>query len=491
MNPTLVLLIFVGYVLLLLGIAHLTSTKGQTANGNAQFFIAEKAAPWYAVAFGMIGASLSGVTFISVPGWVESSGFTYMQMVLGYLVGYGFIMLVLLPLYYRMGLTSIYGYFGSRFGKNAYLTGAGFFILSRTIGAAFRLFLVGLVLKLFVLEPLGWNTGIGYALTIFVIISVIWAYTRQGGLGTIVWTDTLQTATMLIAVAASAYVISTELGWTGNETIQNIRRSPMSDWFIWTDWKASHHFIKDFLAGAFIAATMTGMDQDMMQKNLACRNLRDARWNMGTLAITLVFINLLFLSLGVLLYTWTQKQGIEVAQSDSLFPTVALGGTLGFGIALMFLIGLLASAFSSADSAMTALTTSICIDVLKVEERQEKESVSLRKKVHVGVALALFGVILIFSEVNDTSVVKAIFTAANYTYGPILGLFCFGLLTKKTPIDRAIPVVGILSPLACYGLESALVHCFDFSFGFALLPVNGIITFIGLLLISRKNAINF
>lgn len=491
MNPTLVLLIFIGYVLLLLGIARFTAAKGHAANGNAQFFIAEKAAPWYAVAFGMIGASLSGVTFISIPGEVESKGFTYMQMVLGYLVGYGFIMLVLLPLYYRMGLTSIYGYFGSRFGKNAYLTGAGFFILSRTIGAAFRLFLVGLVLKLFVLEPFGWNTGIGYALTIFVIISVIWAYTRQGGLGTIVWTDTLQTATMLIAVVASAYVISTELGWTGREAIQNIRRSAMSDWFIWSDWKASNHFIKHFLAGAFVAATMTGMDQDMMQKNLACRNLRDARWNMGTLAITLVFINLLFLSLGVLLYTWTQNQGIEVSQSDALFPTVALGGTLGFGIALMFLIGLLASAFSSADSAMTALTTSICIDILKIEDRIEKESVNLRKKVHVGVALALFGVILVFSEVNDTSVVKAIFTAANYTYGPILGLFCFGLLTKKSPNDRAIPIVGILSPLACYGLESSLVHCFDFSFGFALLPVNGIITFIGLLLISRKNAINF
>ena len=486
MNPALVLCVFMGYAGILLVIARITSRKSRETEGNEHFYVAGKSAPWYAVAFGMLGASLSGVTFISVPGWVATQGFTYMQMVLGYLVGYGFIMAVLLPLYYRLGLTSIYGYFEERFGPKAYLTGAGFFILSRTIGASFRLFLVALVLKMFVLEPLGWDFTGGYALSILAILGVIWAYTRHGGLGTIVWTDTLQTAAMMIAVIASAVAIAHALDWTGWEMIENVRESSMSNWWVWNDWKAPNHSVKHFLAGAFVATAMTGMDQDMMQKNLACRNLREARLNMASFSAVLVFVNILFLGLGVLLYTWADAQGLTIARADSLYPSVALGGTLGWGLGLVFLIGLLASAFSSADSAMTALTTSICVDVLKTERRSPQSAIRMRKRVHIGVALALFIVIMLFSKVNDTSVVSAIFTAANYTYGPLLGLFAFGLATNWKPRDRWIPAVALLSPVLCFGLESGMNTLWEFSFGFALLPVNGLISFLGLWAISKK-----
>ena len=491
MTPTTVLLIFCGYVAVLLLVARLTAHQG-AQDSDAHFFVAGKKAPWYAVAFGMLGASLSGVTFISVPGWVASQGFTYMQMVLGYLVGYGFIMAVLMPLYYRMGLTSIYGYFESRFGPKAYRTGAAFFILSRTIGAAFRLFLVALVLKLFILEPLGWSASDGaaldwgYAVAVLVILGVIWAYTRQGGLGTIVWTDTLQTAAMLVAVVYSAYAITTAMDWSWGETVHHIQSSPMGQWWVWDDWKAPNHFIKHFTAGAFVATAMTGMDQDMMQKNLACKNLREARWNMGSFSLVLVVVNVLFLGLGVLLYTWADSQSIAIERADSLYPTVALGGSLGWGLGLVFLIGLLASAFSSADSALTALTTSICVDLLGTEKQPTKQATAVRKKVHLGVAFVLFVVILAFSAVQDSSVVSAIFTAANYTYGPILGLFAFGLVTKKQPVDRWIPWVAVASPVLCYVLEAGLKSSYGFSFGFALLPVNGLLTFLGLLLLTKK-----
>lgn len=494
MNPTTVLLIFCGYVALLLVVAHLTSQKA-TDGSDAHFFVASKQAPWYAVAFGMLGASLSGVTFISVPGWVETQGFTYMQMVLGYLVGYAFIMAVLMPLYYRLGLTSIYGYFDERFGRRAYRTGAAFFILSRTIGAAFRLFLVAMVLKLFILEPMGWSgeSGLGdgvldwgYAVAVLIILAVIWAYTRQGGLGTIVWTDTMQTGAMLIAVVYSAYAIASALDWSFTDAIHHIETSPMGRWWIWDDWKAPNHFVKHFVAGAFVATAMTGMDQDMMQKNLACKDLKEARWNMGSFSAVLVVVNVLFLGLGVLLYTWASTQGLTIERADSLYPTVALGGSLGWGLGFVFLIGLLASAFSSADSAMTALTTSICVDLLGTERRPNDQAQAIRKRVHAGVAMALFAVIMIFSTVQDSSVVSAIFTAANYTYGPLLGLFSFGLITNKRPTDRWIPWVAILSPVLCYALEAGLKQAYGFSFGFALLPVNGLLTFIGLWVLTKS-----
>lgn len=486
MNPALVLLIFFGYAAILLGIARLTSRKPDASEENAHFFVAGKSAPWYAVAFGMLGASLSGVTFISVPGWVDSQGFTYMQMVLGYLIGYGFIMAVLLPLYYRKGLTSIYGYFQERFGERAYLTGAGFFIVSRTIGASFRLFLVAMVLKLFVLDPLGWDSQWAYGLAVLSIIGIIWGYTRMGGLGTIVWTDTLQTAAMLMAVVVSGVSIASAMDWTVGEAIEAIRLSEMNRWWVWEDWNAPNHFVKHFLAGAFVATAMTGMDQDMMQKNLACRNLREARLNMGAFSVVLVGVNVLFLGLGALLYLWADAAQIAFERADSLYPAVALGGSIGWGLGLVFLIGLLASAFSSADSALTALTTSVCIDLLKTENMPQPKAVSVRKRVHLGVAGVLFLVIMLFSNAKDTSVVSAIFTAANYTYGPLLGLFAFGLASNRVAHDRWIPAIALASPVACYVLETILSETLGFSFGFALLPVNGALTFVGLWAISSR-----
>jgi len=448
----------------------------------------------------MLGASLSGVTFISVPGWVGTQGFTYMQMVLGYLAGYAFIMIVLLPLYYRLGLTSIYGYFQSRFGTKAYQTGAAFFILSRTIGASFRLFLVALVLQMFVLSPLGWDVywslpflgdiPIGLAAAVATIIGVIYSYTRKGGIGTIIWTDTLQTAAMLIAVVLAVVVLARELNWDLAHLPSHIRDTPWSNWWVFEDWKAPNHALKHFLAGAFVAIAMTGMDQDMMQKNLACKNLKEARWNMGSFSLVLVAVNVLFLVLGVMLYSFAEQSGLQVERADGLFPTVALTASLGIGLGLAFLIGLLASAFSSADSAMTALTTSVCVDLIQTESMEFDRGNGIRKKVHVWVALALFVVILAFSAVQDTSVVAAIFTAANYTYGPLLGLFAFGLASKRRPVDRWIPAVAVLSPIICFALESWLNHQFQFSFGFALLPVNGLITCIGLGLISIHSSTN-
>ena len=490
MNPQMVIGVFLVYVLILLSIARWTNRKSNPNDGGAHFFAANKSAPWYAVAFGMLGASLSGVTFISVPGWVESQGFTYMQMVLGYLIGYGFIMAVLMPLYYRMGLTSIYGYFESRFGGRAYKTGAAFFILSRTIGASFRLFLIALVLDLFVLQPLGWDVEwaafggwevpVGYAAAVAIILSVIWSYTREGGLGTIVWTDTLQTAAMLIAVIYSGHAIVSALGWTWSEVPQQIAATRWNQWVVWEDWKASNHLVKHLLAGAFVATAMTGMDQDMMQKNLACRNLKEARWNMGSFSVVLVLVNILFLVLGALLYSWIAMKGISIDRADSLYPTVALDGGLGIGLGMVFLIGLLASAFSSADSALTALTTSVCVDLIGTDQMEATQATKRRKQVHLGMTFVLFAVIMAFSSANDTSVVAAIFTAANYTYGPILGLFAFGLATSLRPADPFIPIVAIVAPVICYVLESYLKTVHGFSFGFALLPVNGLITFLGL-----------
>lgn len=493
----LVLLVVVGYVAVLLLIARFTSKPNEEDADGKHFFMASKQAPWYAVAFGMLGASLSGVTFISVPGWVGTQGFTYMQMVLGYLVGYGFIMAVLMPLYYRMGLTSIYGYFADRYGPRSYKTGASFFILSRTIGAAFRLFLVALVLELFVLDPLDINYSIslsdqlevpvGYAIAVLGIIGIIWSYTRRGGLGTIVWTDTLQTAAMLAAVIFSADAIVHALDWSWPTVPKRVWDSEWGQWIVWNDWKAPNHFVKHFTAGAFVATAMTGMDQDMMQKNLACRSLKEARWNMASFSVVLVFVNVLFLGLGVLLYTYAGNLNLAVERPDSLYPTIALTSGLGVGLGIVFLIGLLASAFSSADSALTALTTSVCVDLIGTEKMQPSEGILWRKRIHLWMSGILFLVIMIFSMVQDSSVVSAIFTAANYTYGPILGMFVFGLATNLKPDDRFVPWIAILSPALCYVIEFSLNHFFAFSFGFALLPINGCLTGLGLWLISKRS----
>ena len=428
----------------------------------------------------MIGASLSGVTFISVPGWVEAQSMSYMQMVLGYIVGYAVIGLVLLPLYYRLNLTSIYTYLQDRFGKSSYKTGASFFLLSRTIGAAFRLFLVANVLQLLLFD----EYGIPFWITVTLTILLIWLYTFKGGIKTIVWTDTLQTLFMLIAVGICIYSISSELEISN--LFSYVADSQYSKTFFFDDVKSGDYFWKRFLAGAFVAIVMTGLDQDMMQKNLTCRNLKDAQKNMFWFTIVLVIVNFFFLALGVLLTDYAQKNGID-AHKDELFPIIATKSTLGLATAIFFLLGLIAAAYSSADSALTSLTTSFSIDILEIDKKKDNlAQEKTRKKIHILFSLVLIATILIFKYfIANDSVIAKIFTFANYTYGPLLGLYAFGLFTKFKIKDKFVPIICISAPFATYFLNTMCLHFFQFDFGFALLIVNGFITFLGLYSIKK------
>ena len=482
MQPLHILLLIIGYFSVLILISYVT---GKSAN-NATFFKANNSSPWYLVAFGMIGASLSGVTFISVPGWVEAQSMSYMQMVLGYIVGYAVIGLVLLPLYYKLNLTSIYTYLQDRFGNYSYKTGASYFLLSRIIGASFRLFLVANVLQLLLFDEF----GIPFWITVTITILLIWLYTFKGGIKTIVWTDTLQTLFMLIAVGVCIYTISSEMEISNLFTY--VADSELSKTFFFDDFKSGDYFWKRFLAGAFVAIVMTGLDQDMMQKNLTCRNLKDAQKNMSWFTIVLVIVNFFFLALGVLLTDYAQKNGID-AHKDQLFPIIATKGTLGLATAIFFLLGLIAAAYSSADSALTSLTTSFSIDILEIDKKESAvNQEKIRKKIHVIFSLILIITILIFKYfIADESVIAKIFTFANYTYGPLLGLYAFGLFTKFKLKDKWVPFVCILSPIITYLLNYYSLELYNFSFGFALLIVNGLVTFIGLYTIksSQKKAI--
>ncbi|MFC4268683.1 sodium:solute symporter [Polaribacter marinivivus] len=477
MQPLHIVLLIVAYFSVLIFISYIT---GKSAN-NQTFFKANNSSPWYLVAFGMIGASLSGVTFISVPGWVEAQSMSYMQMVLGYVVGYAVIGLVLLPLYYRLNLTSIYTYLEDRFGKNSYKTGASFFLLSRTIGAAFRLFLVANVLQLLLFDEF----GIPFWVTVTITILLIWLYTFKGGIKTIVWTDTLQTLFMLLAVGICIYTISNEMQISN--IFSYVADSELSKTFFFDDVKTGDYFWKRFLAGAFVAIVMTGLDQDMMQKNLTCRNLKDAQKNMFWFTIVLVIVNFFFLALGVLLTDYAQKNGID-AHKDELFPIIATKGNLGLATAIFFLLGLIAAAYSSADSALTSLTTSFSIDILEINKKKDQQvQEKTRKKIHVLFSFILIATILIFKYfIADESVIAKIFTFANYTYGPLLGLYAFGLFTKYQLKDKWVPLVCVFSPIATYVLNTSLLKYFNFDFGFALLIVNGLLTFLGLFLLKIK-----
>ncbi|WP_438973507.1 sodium:solute symporter [Polaribacter sp.] len=477
MQPLYIVLLIIGYFSLLLTISVLTS---KSAN-NTTFFKANNSSPWYLVAFGMIGASLSGVTFISVPGWVASESMSYMQMVLGYIVGYAIIGLVLLPLYYRLNLTSIYTYLQDRFGNSAYKTGASFFLLSRIIGASFRLFLVANVLQLLLFDAY----HIPFWITVTITILLIWLYTFKGGIKTIVWTDTLQTLFMLIAVGVCIYSVSNEMEISN--LFSYISNNELSKTFFFNDLKSGNYFWKRFLAGAFVAIVMTGLDQDMMQKNLTCRNLKDAQKNMFWFTIVLVVVNFLFLALGVLLTDYAQQNGIN-AQKDTLFPIIATKGTLGITTAIFFVLGLIAAAYSSADSALTSLTTSFSIDILEIDKnKNQQQQEKIRKRIHIIFSLILIITILIFKYfIADESVIAKIFTFANYTYGPLLGLYAFGLFTKLKSKDKWIPLICILSPIITYFLNYFSLILYGFNFGYALLIVNGCVTFIGLYLLKRE-----
>ncbi len=474
MSPALILIIFLIYTLLLFSITWYTSRKAD----NQSFFIGNKISPWYVVAYGMIGASLSGVTFMSVPGWVRDTQFSYMVVVFGYLFGYFVIALVLLPLYYRLKLTSIYSYLDQRFGFWSYKTGAGFFILSRSLGASLRMFLVINVLQVFVFNA--WN--VPFWVTVMTFILLIILYTVRGGIKTIVWTDTLQTTFMLLAVVLSIIYISKSLGTPFPDLFSSIIHSPDVKLFN-TDWHSQRFFLKEFFSGMFITITMTGLDQEMMQKNLSCKNLKEAQKNMFTFSFILIFVNLMFLFLGAFLLYFAETRGISVESTDNLFPTIALE-YLGPVAGVVFLIGLISAAFPSADGALTSLTTSVSIDFLGLEKRDhltEKKKRFIRYIVHISVAAVFFVSIMAFSILNDKAVIDKLFTIAGYTYGPLLGLYSFGLFTRRKVRDRVTPFIAIASPVICYFLSTYSVELFNgYKFGFELLLLNGLLTFIGL-----------
>lgn len=481
MSPLLILSFILGYFLVLMLISHFTSKQAD----NSTFFIGKHQSPWYLVAFGMIGASLSGVTFISVPGWVGSSHFSYMQVVFGYFLGYIVIAQVLMPLYYKLNLVSIYTYLKDRFGVNAYKTGASFFLISRTIGASFRLFLVANVLQFLIFNQ--W--GVPFFVTVALTILLIWLYTFKGGIKTIVWTDTLQTLFMLVAVVITIYIISKELGIGLSEMISEVKNSEYSQIFFFDDWNDKRHFVKNFLSGMFITIVMTGLDQDMMQKNLTCKNINEAKKNMYSFSLVLIFVNLAFLVLGALLFIYAQKVGINIPErTDNLFPLIAseyLTTTAG----IFFILGLVAAAYSSADSALTALTTSVCVDFLDIDNKEENKKISLRKRVHVLISVLLFIVILIFNLISDESVISSLFKAAGYTYGPLLGLYSFGLMTKRKVKDKLLPYICIVSPVLSYLLNLYSQELLNgYKFNFEILIVNGLLTFVGLWTISYKKS---
>ena len=483
MSPALILGCVGGYFAFLLLIAWYTSRNA----GNSAYFLGNKSSPWYAVAFGLIGDSLSGVTFISVPGKVAADKFSYLQIVLGYVIGYVVIAEILLPLYYKLNLTSIYGYLRQRFGPNSQKVGAVFFLLSRLLGAAARLFLAASVFQLFVFDQ--WN--IPFWLTVSVTIALILLYTYRGGIKTLVWTDTFQSTFLLLGVILSIVAIARSLDLNFSDLIATVKNSEMSQTFFW-DWRGTNYFWKQFCAGAFIAIAMTGLDQNMMQKNLSCRSLAAAKKNIYAFTSVMLLVNLLFVSLGVLLFHYAAAKGITIpASTDKLFPMLALSH-LGTFAAIVFVIGLTAATFSSADSVLTTLTTSFCLDLLCMEERKdltESQRTSLRHKVHIGFAVLLWLVILGFQAINSKAIIDAIFTLASYTYGPLLGLFAFGLFAKAKTNDRWVPLVCCVSPLLCFVLQQNSAAWFHgYKIGFELLILNGLLTFIGLWVIRANRA---
>lgn len=473
MNPTIILSCIAAYFLLLFLISYITGKN----DSNDTFFLGNRNSPWYVIAYGMIGTTLSGITFISVPGWVATSQFSYLQMVFGFFVGYFVVSRVLLPLYYRLELTSIYTYLRDRFGYSSYKTGSAFFLLSRTIGASFRLFLIATVLQFAVFAS--WN--IPFYITVIITISLIWLYTYRSGMKTIIWTDTLQTTFMLSTVIIIAYTLMQKMELDFYSVFTLINESDYSKTFFFDDWTDKKYFFKQFFSGMFMAIVMTGLDQDQMQKNLSCRNLKDAQKNMMVFSTILIFVDLIFLSLGALLYIYSDTAGIIVpSDADMLFPDIALNSGLPAYVGILFIIGIIAAAYSSADSALTSLTTSFCVDILEFEKQDPVKQIVTRKYVHLIMSFVLLCVILIFNAINDQSVIKSLFTVAGYTYGPLLGMFSFGLFTKYNVDDDLVPVIAISSPVICYILNMYI------PFGFELLIINGLITFIGLFLIRTK-----
>ncbi len=484
MNGIYILLTIFGYFALLMIVAKLTSRRAD----NDAFFRGNRQSPWYVVAFGMIGASLSGVTFVSVPGMVRGIDMTYMQTCLGFFLGYLIIAHVLLPIYYKLNLTTIYSYLESRIGRYSYKTGASFFLLSKVIGAAARLYLVCLILQNYVFDEL----KVPFTVSVIGIVILIWLYTRKSGIKTIVWTDSFQTFCLLAALGLILFQVSEQMDLSLGGMMQVVSESEYSRIFVFDDWGSKQNFFKQFFSGIFITIVMTGLDQDMMQKNLSCKNLREAQKNMYSYGLSFVPVNFLFLSLGVLLLLMASHTGLTLPEkSDDILPFFAAEGHLGFATLVLFTIGIIAAAFSSADSALTALTTSFCIDILGIERTDDKEAEKKRKWSHFFISVVFIGFILLFKAANNDSIIDAIYTIASYTYGPLLGLFVFGLFTKWRPRDRFVPYVAIASPFICFTIDRVVYQSTGYQFGYEMLMFNGLLTFTGLALLSvRKKKID-
>ena len=484
MNPIIVFTVIIGYFAVLLLISHFTS---RNADANS-FFTGNKQSPWFVVAFGMIGASLSGITFISVPGEVGNTNFFYFQLVLGYLLGYLFIITVLLPLYYKLNVVSIYSYLGQRFGVHAHKTGSMFFLISQSIGASLRLFVVSGVLQLAFFD----HYNVPYFLTVIITILLIWVYTHKAGIKTIVWTDTFQTLVMLLSVVVSIFIITNKMDLSFGNMVTQVVDHPYSTIFNW-DWTYEKNFYKQLATGAFVAIAMTGLDQNEMQKNLTCRNLKDAQKNMFWFSISLVLTNLLFLSLGVLLYMYVENMVINLPlepsgaylNTDKLFPQLALN-EFGAVAGIIFLLGVTAAAFSSADSALTSLTTAYYTDFVQKINKTEKQKIKIRQQINIAFSVILVAIIMLFRLLNNDSVINTVFTIAGYTYGPLIGLYSFGLFTKLSLKDKWVPLICVSAPVLSYLLNVYSLVWFGFNFGFSILLINGLITFLGLWIIQRR-----
>ena len=469
-----ILITILVYFALLMLFSRLTSRRSD----NDTFYRGNRQSPWYMVAFGMVGASISGVTFVSVPGMVLHSDMTYMQTCLGFILGYVAVAFILLPVYYRMNLTTIYTYLYNRLGERSYKTGAWFFLLSKMTGAAARFYVVCIILQRFVLDAL----GVPFALTVVCMVALIWLYTRRGGIKTLVWTDSLQTTCMFAALLLIIWQVTKALGMSPSEAVTAIMTDSHSRVFVFDDWVSRQNFWKQFLSGIFIVIVMTGLDQDMMQKNLTCKSLREAQKDMCSYGVAFVPANLLFLSLGVLLTLLAARQGTALPQAgDELLPMFAATGALGSWVLVLFSLGIVAASFSSADSALTAMTTSFCVDICR-----RKGDEQLRKRAHVGMAVVFAAFILLFRLLNSPSIIDAIYVMCSYTYGPLLGLFAFGLLTRKKTNDRYVPYIAVASPLICFALDWLTSHYMGYKFGYELLMLNGLLTFAGLWMAGRK-----
>lgn len=481
MNSYIILFIIAAYFAVLLLIAWITGRN----NSNEAFFLGNRKSPWYIVSIGMVGTSLSGVTFVSVPGMVRSIDMTYMQTVLGFFVGYIIIAKVLLPLYYKLRLTSIYSYLDDRIGRRGYKTGASFFLLSKIVGAAARVYLVVLILQTYVFSA--WD--IPFAVTVVISIFLVWLYTFRSGIKTIIWTDTLQALCLVAMLVVIIWQVKDRMGLDMGGMVKALTESPHFRIFEFGDWHSTQNFFKQFFSGIFITIVMTGLDQDMMQKNLSCKSLKDAQKNMYTYGFAFTPVNFLFLSLGVLLLVLAERQQIQLpALNDDILPMFCTSGILGSSILVFFTIGIIAAAFSSADSALTALTTSFCVDILGVETEEAKKAKRIRLKVHLAISALFVLIILAFKAVNNRSVIDAIYMIASYTYGPLLGLFVFGLFTKKKPRDKYVPYICIASPLICFATDYLVKQYAGYTFGYEMLMVNGAITFGGLWASSIKNS---